>query len=395
MLDIKAINHVGIRIADQENSVSFYGNLGFELVSDTGFADGHPIIMKHPGGVVLNLLGPANASEGTNILMDVDTGMGLERITAVLQGVESNYDTDLFLPLLAAIRTTAGAESAANSEKEFSLRVIADHLRSIAFLIADGVVPANDNRGYVLRRILRRGIRHGRKLGVEDPFLFTLTDRVVETMGDAYPELREAGRIIAEICRREEERFRDTFQISSRRMEELLDRLVAAKQDTVPGDEMFRLYDTFGMPVDFQEEMAQERGLGLDRDGFEQQLDKQRQRARRAMRGGTAAAVPETYRDLLPGGRTPFHGYRTTTLNEAKVLAIVAGGQSIQELCAGQEGEVLLEETPFYPEGGGQIGDRGRLASGRGVARVVGAHSPAAGVMLHRVHQESGSRPDG
>lgn len=325
----------------------------------------------------------------------IDTGMGLERIAAVLQGVDSNYDTDLFRPLIGAATELSGRGYGGNATDDFSLRVIADHLRSVSFLIADGVVPANDNRGYVLRRILRRAIRHGRKLGLDDPFLYRLTDRVVDLMGSAYPELARAREVIAQVCRREEERFADTFQVGSRLMEELMADLIRRGRDTVPGEDMFRLYDTYGMPIDFQEEMAEEKSLKLDRDGFERRLDQQRQRARRAWRSIDGDETPAAYRELMSGGCSLFRGYRDTSREDCKVEAIVSNGARTDELREGREGEVLLDETPFYPEGGGQIGDRGVLSSAQGTAQVVQTHSPAPGVILHRVRQVAGRTATG
>jgi alanyl-tRNA synthetase len=338
-----------------------------------------------------NADGKLNPLERTGI----DTGMGLERIAAVLQEVDSNYDTDLFSPLIEAAAGLCDKSYGDGGEDDFSLRVIADHLRSIAFLIADGVVPANDNRGYVLRRILRRGIRHGRKVGLDEPFLWRLTDRVVELMGAAYPELTRARDAISHVCRREEERFRDTFQIGSRLMEELMAGLIDRGQDMVSGEEMFRLYDTYGMPLDFQEEMAEEKNLQLDRDGFERHLEGQRQRARKAWRGGGGDEVPAAYRELMSEGCSLFNGYQEITREDCLVTAVVRDGSRTRELREGQEGEVLLDATPFYPEGGGQIGDRGVLSSGKGAARVLHTHSPAPGVILHRVHQDSGRTATG
>ncbi len=320
----------------------------------------------------------------------IDTGMGLERIVAVLQGVGSNYETDLFQPLLNSISGICGKRYGEEKRADISFRVIADHIRSISFLIADGVVPANDNRGYVLRRILRRAIRHGRKLGLEDPFLWQLTDQVVLEMGPAYPELVSSRKVISRICRREEERFRDTYQIGSRLMEEVMSKLRSKGVGTVPGDDMFLLYDTYGMPIDFQEEMAEEKGLGLDRTGFEKRLDRQRQKARKAWRGGRGMEAGTAYHEFLPEDCSKFLGYQSTVIEDCKVLAVLADSKPTSELREGQEGEVLLEITPFYPEGGGQVGDRGILTFGAGTARVVQTHSPVPGMILHQVRQVSG-----
>jgi len=320
----------------------------------------------------------------------IDTGMGLERIVAVLQDVNSNYETDLFKPLLNSISEICGKRYGEETGTDISFRVIADHVRSISFLVADGVVPANDNRGYVLRRILRRAIRHGRKLGVKDPFLWRLTDRVVLDMGNAYPELVSSRKVISQVCRREEERFRDTYQVGSRLMEEVMSKLRSKGVETVPGGEMFLLYDTYGMPIDFQEEMAEEKGLALDRTGFEKRLDRQRQKARKAWRGGGLKDAPAAYHEFLPDACCRFLGYQSTMVEDCNVLAVFADNRPTPELREGQEGEVLLEITPFYPEGGGQVGDQGILTSGAGTARVVQTHSPTPGIILHQVRQVAG-----
>ncbi len=325
----------------------------------------------------------------------IDTGLGLERIAAVLQNVETNFDTDLFLPLIRSTADLCGVTYGKDPQLDVSLRVVADHLRAIAFLISDGVIPSNDKRGYVLRRILRRAIRHGWKLGREDPFLWNLTGGVADLMGSAYPELERSRQVTEKVCKREEERFRETLQISSRLLDDLTEDLRKKGVDTIPGGEMFRLYDTYGMPLDFQEEIARDKGLRLDQTGFQEHLEKQRQRARKGWKGGASDEVRAPYRELFPRGGSLFQGYQETTLEGCKVLAILVGNRKVDELREGEKGEILLDRTPFYPEGGGQVGDCGEISSGLGTARVSDTHGPAPGVILHRVEQISGRSTTG
>ncbi len=279
----------------------------------------------------------------------VDTGMGLERLAAVMQGVHSNYDIDTLRRLVTAAAQLAGIENQAHS----SLRVIADHIRSTAFLIMDGVVPANEGRGYVLRRIMRRALRHGHNLGLQEPFFYKLLPPLVQEMGDAYPHLRESSKEIATVVRQEEERFAETLTQGLK----ILERDLAELSGTVvPGTTVFKLYDTYGFPVDLTADIARERGLSLDLPGFEQAMQQQRERAR------AASAFKGDYR---PGAKTgissEFTGYDYLA-HDAIVVALTRAGEDVEQLDSGERGAVVLDRTPFYAESGGQVGDRGVLA---------------------------------
>ncbi|HHQ41577.1 MAG TPA: alanine--tRNA ligase [Chromatiales bacterium] len=300
----------------------------------------------------------------------VDTGMGLERLAAVMQGVHSNYDTDIFRHLIAAAARLAGVEDTGSS----SLRVIADHIRASAFLVVDGVVPSNEGRGYVLRRIIRRAARHGHKLGLREPFLWRLVDPLVEIMGEAYPELA-AGRERAErTIRREEERFAETLEQGLRILDQELARLEGR---TIPGELVFRLYDTYGFPTDLLRDVALERGLELDLAGFEREMARQRERARAASRFEADYAAPAA----LEGCTSEFVGYERLE-EEATVLRLLRDGREVERLGLGEEGAVILDRTPFYAESGGQVGDRGWITADGGAEfevrdtqRLGGAHA--------------------
>ncbi|MGB5260552.1 MAG: alanine--tRNA ligase [Gammaproteobacteria bacterium] len=280
----------------------------------------------------------------------VDTGMGLERLAAVMQGVHSNYDIDLFQYLIRATAAIASVDDLDNN----SLRVIADHIRSCAFLISDGVLPSNEGRGYVLRRIIRRAVRHGYQLGINDAFFYQLVAPLCEVMGDAYPELRENRSHVERILSLEEERFAETLEQGMRLLEEDLANM---QGKVIAGDTVFRLYDTFGFPRDLTADIARERGLEIDVDGFNAAMDAQRERARSASQFGAEQGT-----DLQLDASTDFRGYDHLE-DEATVVALVRDGQRVDALAAGQDGQVVLDRTPFYAESGGQVGDRGVIAT--------------------------------
>ena len=287
----------------------------------------------------------------------VDTGMGLERLAAILQGGHSNYDIDLFQHLIAAAQRLTGADDIDSP----SLKVIADHIRACAFLIVDGVLPANDGRGYVLRRIIRRAIRHGYKLGCEEVFFSRMVEPLAAQMGAAYPELAHKQQHVAEVLKREEVRFGETLDQGMKLLDGAIARLDG---DEIAGEIVFKLYDTFGFPVDLTRDIARERGLSVDETGFEQAMNQQRQRARAA---GTFSAVDGLSADLiakLPA--TDFLGYERHAIDQARVLAILVDGRAVERLEAGQEAVVVLDRTPFYAESGGQVGDTGWLESASG-----------------------------
>jgi alanyl-tRNA synthetase len=325
----------------------------------------------------------------------IDTGMGLERITAVIQGKISNYDTDLFQPILKAIGSRVGKSYKATLDdpQDVSMRVIADHLRAMTFLIADGVVPSNEWRGYVLRKIMRRAMRHGKKLGFTQPFLHDLVDVLVGEMGDAYPELRRNRDAIVQVVRAEEERFDAVLTAGLPRLEEALDR-VANTTKVLPGDEAFRLYDSLGVPLDFMEDIAGQRGLSLDREAFEHAMEGQRERARagssfeaKKTQDFSFASDSDRTSALAPGDQ--FEGYTATSLKGIPVVAVFdAERRQVAKLEDGQSGFVVLERTPFYLESGGQVSDSGTIvneATGT-TAQVTGlARLAAGGPRAHRV----------
>jgi len=320
----------------------------------------------------------------------IDTGMGLERIAAVLQGKVSNYDTDLFTPLIKRAAELTGVDAKKELEAEnkkssaASLRVIADHARCVTFLISDGVLPSNEGRGYVLRKILRRGIRHGRLLGQEKPFMHEMVHAVRDLMSDAYPELKETAERVAKTVRAEEEQFGRTLQIGSARLESLIADIKKSGKDTLEGAAAFNLYETFGLPADFIEDAARDQGLRFDLKGFDAAKAAEQERARASWKGGAKQSAAPVYRDL---DKTKFEGYTQTESRDCEVLAIVKDGQGARELKAGEKGEVVLDHTPFYADSGGQVGDIGvfRDSSGNVVAEVNGCVMPVAGVRAHKV----------
>ena len=306
----------------------------------------------------------------------VDTGMGLERIAAVLQGRHSNYEIDLFQDLIRA----AARETGQKELKNPSLNVIADHIRACAFLVVDGVIPGNEGRGYVLRRIIRRAIRHGYKLGQHQPFFYRLVEDLDRAMGDAYPELREAKARVAEVLKQEEERFAETLENGMAVLESAL----ASGEKLLDGDTVFKLYDTYGFPVDLTADIGRERGVRIDMAGFEAAMEEQRNRARAASRFSAAAGLEYS------GGKTEFHGYDTLTL-PARVVALYREGAQVQALKSGETGTVVLDRTPFYAEAGGQVGDRGELVGSAGTFEVADTQKIQADVYGHEGTLKTGA----
>jgi alanyl-tRNA synthetase len=329
----------------------------------------------------------------------IDTGMGLERIAALLQGKLSNYDTDLFTPLLSAIEGKSGRRyqgTSAEDEGDVSMRVVADHLRATVFLVADGVVPSNEWRGYVLRKIMRRAMRHGNRLGLREPFMFRLVDVLVGMMGDAYPELRRGRDYVVEVVRNEEERFQAVLATGLPRLEEILEAQAAKGTGVIPGDEAFRLYDSYGLPLDFVEDLASQRGLSVDREGFDGAMETQRQRARAdsafgAGKGEDFSFRSDAERTALASVGDRFEGYTTTIMRGVKVLALFdESRRQVEELAEGAQGYAVLERTPFYVESGGQVSDVGRLTGEDGSAAVDGMTKLGPGLpRAHRVIVET------
>ena len=318
----------------------------------------------------------------------IDTGMGLERIAAVLQGEHDNYDTDTFRALIAASESLTGVKAA--GENTASHRVIADHLRSSSFLLADGVLPSNEGRGYVLRRIMRRAMRHAHLLGAKDPLMHRLVGALVTEMGQAYPELGRAQPLIEEVLQREETRFRQTLSNGLR----LLDDASAGlgEGDKLPGETAFRLYDTFGFPYDLTEDALRARGVSVDRAGFDAAMAQQKAAARAAWKGSGEAASSEVWFDIAEReGATEFTGY-TATSGEGVVVAIVKDGAEVTEAKAGDTVTVLTNQTPFYGESGGQMGDTGTIAGADGLKiTVTDTAKPLGRLHAHQAVVDAGT----
>ncbi|MBI4461219.1 MAG: alanine--tRNA ligase, partial [Acidobacteria bacterium] len=366
----------------------------------------------------------------------VDTGMGLERVAAVIQGKLSNFETDLLWPLVEEAEELAGVEYGEKHETDVSLRILADHSRAAAFLIHDGVLPSNEGRGYVLRKVLRRAARHGKMLGLNDPFLYRMTGKVAELMSDAYPELLESTSRVAAVVKSEEQRFAHTMTVA---LQEFDKAVMEASGETakqfakgslpqpgeklyiyplqtkpfematrepvvIPGDKLFRLYDTFGMPWDWMEELANEHGLGLDRSGFDQAMQRQRERARASWKGVAKEVLSPVYAEVLKNGRTVFEGYQQTSSHGCIVVALLQAGRPLEgyrdvvifppaglkaeEFPPGSHAELVLDHTPFYAEAGGQVGDTGTLLredTQEVVATVEDTYSPVSGLIAHRI----------
>jgi alanyl-tRNA synthetase len=300
----------------------------------------------------------------------VDTGMGLERVTAVLQHVHSNYEIDLFRNLIEASAEATNATDLGSP----SLRVIADHIRACSFLITDGVLPSNEGRGYVLRRIIRRAIRHGYKLGQERPFFHKLVKALDAEMGGAYPELHKAASHVEKVLLQEEERFAETLDQGMRLLESAIKDM---KGKTLAGETVFKLYDTYGFPADLTNDIARERGLSIDEAAFEREMEAQRDRARSASKFGA-----DYGQDVEIKGETAFKGYEHLA-HKGKVTALFKGKDAVQSLKAGEQGMVILDQTPFYAESGGQVGDQGTLKSGSGAFKVADTQKRGGGAFAH------------
>ncbi len=300
----------------------------------------------------------------------VDTGMGLERLAAVMQGVHSNYEIDLFVNLIKAVAEVTGSSETGNN----SLKVIADHIRSCAFLIVDGVMPSNEGRGYVLRRIIRRAIRHGHKLGMREPFFYKLVAPLAKEMGEAYPELPQAQQMVERVLRQEEERFAETLDQGMQILEQAI---AGMRGKTIPGETIFKLYDTYGFPADLTNDIARERNLTLDMAGFEKAMEAQRARAR------AASTFEADYGEgLTLEGETEFSGYEHLQ-DTATITALYLEGQAVDQLQAGQRGMLVLDRTPFYAESGGQVGDTGSLIGAAGRFRVQDTKKEGGAVFVH------------
>jgi alanyl-tRNA synthetase len=323
----------------------------------------------------------------------VDTGMGLERLTAAMQGKTSNYDCDLLAPLVEAAANLCGKAYGKDPESDVSMRVIADHARASTFLVADGVVPSNEGRGYVLRKIIRRAARHGKRLGLERPFLHEMVDLVCSIMGEAYPEIVENRKIVRTVLLMEEEAFANTLNLGLKKLLEVAASLTPPNDREIPGDVLFKLYDTFGFPMDLAEDIAKEQGLVLDMAGFEASMDRQRELARQSWKGEMDT---QKGRELAQFGvRTEFLGYRTLEVDDARCLMILKGSTRVKRASAGESVEVAFDRTPFYAESGGQVGDVGHVRLEDGLLRVTGTHRPVEGLILHKAQVLTGEIREG
>src|SRR6201996_2331941 len=313
----------------------------------------------------------------------IDTGMGLERVAAVMQGKLTNYETDLIFPIVERAGELFNASYGSSARVDTALRIAADHARATAFLIHDGVIPANDGRGYVLRKIMRRAMRNARLVGVEEPFLYKLTGFVAEHMRDAYPEMMESVQRVARVVKDEEHRYATTFLVAEKVFQQEIKSL---RDKSIPGAVSFKLYDTYGLALDEQEEMAREHGLELDRAGFDREMEHQRDRARASWKGAEKGAVVPAYQKLLERGRTKFLGY-TELEATSRVIGLLVDKQPVDSVPAGVTAELVFDQTPFYAEAGGQVGDRGELYSALGerAADVESVFPGVPGLSVHRI----------
>jgi alanyl-tRNA synthetase len=319
----------------------------------------------------------------------IDTGMGLERVATVLQGKINNYDTDLFLPLINTICDFAGREYPSEDEGDAAARVIADHVRAVSFLIGDGIMPSNDGRGYVLRRLIRRAYRYGNSLGLEEPFLYKLVSDVADIMKDAYPELLSSVEYISKVCLSEENRFALTLSSGLKTFDQYIEELKATGKNILSGDKLFKLYDTFGFPIDLSEELALERDVAVDREGFAKELEEQRNRARLSWKGDAQEKDRKIY-ETLKDISVEFVGYDAVKSNDVTIVAIMKKGKLMQEIKEGESGEVVLDKTPFYAEAGGQVGDIGTLINPHFSALVKTTFFPIPDIITHSVEMLSG-----
>ncbi len=318
------------------------------------------------------------AEDGTRTPLEkknIDTGMGLERLAAIIQRAENIYSTDLFRPLIESAESISGTVYGTDAETDRALRVMAEHARSGAFLIMDGVTPGNEGRGYVLRRMLRRGIRFAQSLGVNEPFLGRIiTEAVIPLMSPAYPALNDAVDHIVQTVTREEEQFQRTLSVGTALLDEVMARLESDGETVAPGDALFRLYDTYGFPVELAEEILADRGLTADREGFQQEMEAQRERGRAATSFGGGAEGSEAYR-LLSSLTTQFTGYEVAR-DESNVTGLIVGGGVAESASQQQQVEIVTARTPFYAEGGGQVGDVGVIHGPAGLARITDTQRP-------------------
>jgi alanyl-tRNA synthetase len=316
---------------------------------------------------------------------NIDTGMGLERLTAVIQGVNSNYDTDLFGDIIRFVEKINGKTYGKNADDDTSIRVIADHSRAVTFLIGDGILPSNEGRGYVLRRILRRAARHGKLLGINKPFLYQCAEVVIGMMKDVYPDLESKASFITKVIVNEEQRFMETLDAGLRILQEETAALKTAKKNVLPGALVFKLYDTYGFPTDLTADIVKRDGFTLDTAGFDTEMEQQRERARGAWKGSGEEAIAECYLKLSSSGiATDFCGYEGVTKTESKITTIIIAGKNVEAISEGQEAEIIVETTPFYGESGGQVGDTGYLEGQGFIFTVQDTKKPVEKLFVHK-----------
>ena len=318
---------------------------------------------------------------------NIDTGMGLERIASVLQGVESNYETDLFMPIIRFTEEISGKNY--NPEKPqdkttVSMRVIADHLRAITFLISDGVFPSNEGRGYVLKRILRRALRYGKELGIEEPFLYKGIDVVIDIFKEPYPELIGNKSFIKNLVKSEEEKFIKTLKRGMELLYEIIEKAKKEGRKHITGKEIFTLYDTYGFPVDLIEDIARDEDFGIDIAEYYKLLEEQKERARKSWKS-QAKEVKPVYMEIKNRiNENQFVGYETLETDDSKIMAVIKGDKQVSELSEGESGEIILDKTPFYPEKGGQVGDKGIIEGDGFLFDVLDTQTPVEGIIVHK-----------
>ncbi len=326
----------------------------------------------------------------------IDTGMGLERVAAVLQGKLNNYDSDLFAPVISKLEELSGRRYLENKADDTAMRVIADHARATTFLVSDGVLPANEGRGYVLRRIMRRAVRFGRQLGLDKPFLDAVTRVVVEEMIDAYPHLETTRSLLVKVTNNEEERFRETLENGLALLDEEVGRVQGLEGKTIPGTFIFKLYDTFGFPFDIVRDIALERGIGFDEAGFLAEMEKQREKSRKSRKEEGVKLLGEGVKSFAAkGGKTEFLGYTQLSVTTAVAGLLDENNARVSTLDTGSRGQLFTLQTPFYAEAGGQVGDTGEIAWQGGRARVVNTTVPGEKIVLHEVEVVEGSLKEG
>ncbi|HPQ81059.1 MAG TPA: alanine--tRNA ligase, partial [bacterium] len=322
----------------------------------------------------------------------IDTGMGLERLSAVMQGVNSSWDTDLFVPLISRIAEVTGSSPGESPEVDIALRVIADHIRGSVFLVGDGVIPSNEGRGYVLRRILRRAIRYGKRLGQDAPFLAELAHAVVDEMGAVYPELATHQHFIEKVIGAEDERFYETLD---RGLELLQGEMEKTKGATITGDVAFQLYDTYGFPLDVTQQIAAERGFSVDEKGFQLRMEEQRARARASWKGSGEEGVAAVYKELVAAGiKSSFVGYGEEN-EESEVCAIILDGKRVSEAGHGTAPQFVTRSTPFYGESGGQVGDTGIAVAEDIDLKIVDTKRPLPDLIVHHAEVQRGTIREG